>query len=209
MPSLWWPKRSPDRLQRTSGRSPPPASERSCGRKKNDRLRMLREGCKTWPGNNYDWYFYHYYYHYYYYYYYYGRVGKRSPTLREGWVAQSRNQLSSSSRAVTSHGFIQSHKFTLTCNVGRLSCGHPVFKGAPIRYSGEIPVKFWLYYGDFKILVKFRWTSGVNPVNFWKSVLENRKPTQVISQPPHGLRQVHPTHVRKQEAADVLITFTR
>ena len=44
--------------------------------------------------------------------------------------------------------------------LGRLSCGYPLFQGAPIRYSDEIPVKFrW----NSEILV----SSGEIPMKFW------------------------------------------
>ena len=39
-------------------------------------------------------------------------------------------------------------------NAARLCCAHPVFQGAPIRYSGENPVKFCRNSGDFW------WNSG-------------------------------------------------
>ena len=41
------------------------------------------------------------------------------------------------------------------------------------------------------IMVKFRRNSGELPVKFWKSVLNNRKPTtKTITQPPHSIRRL-------------------
>ena len=41
--------------------------------------------------------------------------------------------------------------FFKVLNVGRLSCGYPLFEGAPIRYFGEILVTIWLNSGEIPV----------------------------------------------------------
>ena len=93
--------------------------------------------------------------------------------------------------------------------VGRLSCGYPLFEGAPTRCSGEIlanfygefPVKFRWHSGEFRwIMVKCWWNYDGFLAKLWKSVLKSRKATKNISHPPHSLA--------RKANIEIIIVFT-